>query len=184
MIFGIKKRSDILGVLSLVLFVIGGLNALEYFFAGKNYLAKYNGVVSDVKHETYLSRSSKRQSEYYTKTSIRLDGYKKIFRLVDRSDAGGFIPVEKGDTIRLYVKKWYQQLYVYTLKTNIYYVEDKNGDLLYNNLRTWKSTLFMGMCFAGGLALFLFLIFLDQSKNISLEIWFQRRVLMNKNYRK
>lgn len=182
MIFGIKKRADLLGIIAAFFFIIGSLNALEYFFAGKDHLAKYTGVVADVTHETFMSGSGKNR-DLYTRTVISLKEYKRKFRLKDRSDEGGHVPVEKGDTVRLYVKRWYQNLYIFTFGTDIYYVE-RNGELIYNNLGTWNGAAFGIMCFAGGLAFFLFLIWLDQSKNISLEVWFQRKVLMKKNYRK
>lgn len=180
--FGTRKPSDLLGWIALFFFFIASLNALEYFFAGKNYLAKYTGVVTDVRHETF-KRTSKRGARYYTKTVMRLKEYNRAFQITDVAEFGGYVPVENGDTIRLYVKRWFQHLYIYSYESNTYYVE-KNGAMVYNNLGEWKGATFAIMCFAGGLAFFLLLIFLDQSKNISLEIWFQRRVLMNKNYRK
>jgi hypothetical protein len=180
--FGIRKPSDLLGWIALFFFVIASLNAVEYFFAGKNYLAKYTGEVAEVRHEIF-NRTTKRRERIYSRTVIRLKEYNKSFQITDRADFGGYVPVERGDTIRMYAKRWFQHLYIYSYSSNTYYVE-RNGAMVYNNMGEWKGTAFAVMCFAAGLGLFLFLIYLDQSKNISLEIWFQRRVLMNKNYRK
>ena len=182
MSYNIRKPSDLLGLLAIFIFIIAALNAAEYFLAGRNYLAKYSGEVAEVRHETF-KQTSKRGVRYYTRTVMRLKGHNKSFKVTDRADRGGYVPVEQGDTLRLYVKRWFQHLYIFSYASNTYYVE-KNGVMVYNNMSEWKATAFAVMCFAGGLALFLFLIYLDQSRNVSLEVWFQRRVLLNRNYRK
>ncbi|MEI2740065.1 MAG: hypothetical protein V9F01_14920 [Chitinophagaceae bacterium] len=175
MIFKIKNRDGLLGVASIITFIIGAANALEYFFAGKDYLAVNKGVVTEVIHETYEGR----RGRLYSKTIIRLNEKKGEFHLSDDAEDGGYISVEKGEDITIYARKWYQFLYNYDFRDNIYHVE-RNGEMVYNNLDRWKAAAFSYMCIFGGCALFLLVMYLDQAKNISIANWFQKRVINRK----
>jgi hypothetical protein len=167
-----NHRDKLLGVAAVITFLIGLANALEYFFAGKNYLDINTGKVENVKHEIFEGR----RGILYAKTIIKLEGLKKIFHISDKADDGGYIEVSAGDSITIFGKKGYQFLYNYNLKDNIFYVE-KNGEMLYNNLDSWKASAFTYMCIYGGCAVFLLIMFLDQVKNISISNWFQKRFL-------
>jgi hypothetical protein len=170
--FNKRNRDKFLGVAAAITFLIGLANALEYFFANKNYLDIYTGAVANVKYKTFDGR----RNILYAKTSIELAGIKKNFHLSDRAEDGGYIEVSTGDTITIFARKSYQFLYNYDFRDNIYYAE-KKGEMLYNNLDRWKTTAFSNMCIYGGCALFLFIMFLDQVKNISISNWYQKRFL-------
>jgi hypothetical protein len=149
---------------------------LEYFLAGKDYLTIKKGIVQKVNHITYSG--SKRR--LYTRTEIYLAGSDKRYFLTDRADFGGYVNVENGDSIVLYTRKWYQFIYNYSFENNIYYIE-RSGQRLYNNLSAWKSAGFSLMCFFGGCAFFLTLIYLDQVKDIFISnLFFRRRRKMER----
>lgn len=165
-----KNRDKLLGVAAVITFLIGSANALEYFLAGKKYLFTREGVVENVLHERYENS----RGILYSKTTIRLRGIPGKFYLSDNADDGGYIEVANGDVITVYARKWYQFLYNYDGRDNLYYVE-KDGRLLYNNLGQWKAAAFTYMCIYGGCSLFLLVMYLDQARNISISNWFQKR---------
>lgn len=178
MIFKIKNRDNLLGIASIISFIIGSANAFEYFFAGKEYLDVNKGVVAEVTHETYEGR----RGRLCSKTIIRLNEKKEKFHLADDAEDGGYIPVETGESIIIYARKWYQFLYNYDFRDNIYYVE-RGGKMVYNNLDKWKAAAFTYMCIFGGCSLFLLVMYLDQVKNISISNWFQKRFINRKQNR-
>lgn len=177
MISKIKNGDNLLGVVALIMLLIGTANALEYFFARKSYLTIHNGVVEKVVHEEYFGR----RNRLYSKTTIWLKGVNKNFHVATRIDEGGYIGVDKGESITIYARKWYQVLYSFNFSDNIYFVE-KGDQIVYNNLNRWKTDSLSYMCLFGGCAVFLLIIYLDKVKNISLENWFQRKVLKNPDY--
>ncbi|MBP9102953.1 MAG: hypothetical protein KBF82_03735 [Chitinophagaceae bacterium] len=168
----IKNRDNLLGVAAAIAFLIGSANALEYFIAGKNYLSINKGVVEKLIYERYEGR----RNMLYSKTTIRLKEMDKNFYLSDNANDGGYIETSEGEIITLYARKWYQNLYNFNYRDNIYYVE-KDGQQVYNNLDTWKASAFTYMCIAGGSALLLLVMYLDQAKNISITNWFEKRRL-------
>ncbi len=172
MIVNRKSRDKLLGVAALITFVIGSCNAFEFFLTGKNYLNQQTGIVEEVTHEMYNGR----RNVMHYRTIIHLVGKSGAFYLTEKADEGGYIEVEKGETITLYKRWFFQRLYNYDFRSNFFYAE-KNGKLEYNNLDQWKSTAFSNMCLFGGCALFLLIMYLDQVKNISISNWFQKRFL-------
>ncbi len=165
-----KNRDKLLGVAAVITFLIGSANALEYFLAGRHYLFTREGVVESVLHERYENR----RGILYTRTTIRLRDIPGTFYLSDPADEGGYIEVTEGDLITVYARKWYQFLYNYDGRDNLYYAE-KDGRLLYNNMGQWKAAAFTYMCIYGGCSLFLLVMYLDQARNISISNWFQKR---------
>lgn len=168
MIIDPKYRDKLLGVAAIIAFFIGSGNALEYFFASKNYLQQDEGKVTKVVHKTYGGRI------LYASTEIQLENNKAIFSLSDKADDGGYIEVVEGDLIKIYSQNWYQILLNFRLPDKIYYVE-RDGQRVYNNLSEWKSRAFYYMLVAGGSALLLCLMYFDQAKNISIANWYQRK---------
>ena len=170
-----KNRDSLLGVAAIITFIMGSANAGEYFFASKEYLDNRSGVVEKVIHEYYDGR----RGVLYCKTTIYLNNVKKKFYLSDKANDGGFIDVVEGDSINIFTKKDYQFLYNFQGGGNIYFVE-KAGMQPYNDLIRWKSGAFYYMCLFGGCSLFLFVMYLDQVKNISITNWFQKKFVKNK----
>lgn len=167
-----KNRDKLLGVAAFITFLIGSANALEYFLAGRNYLFTREGVVENVLHERYENG----RGILYAKTTIRLKGIPGTFYLSDKAADGGYIEVTEGEVITVYARKWYQFLYNYDGRDNLYYAA-KNGEELYNNMGQWKAAAFTYMCIYGGCSLFLLVMYLDQARNISVSNWFQKRFL-------
>lgn len=172
-----KNRDKLLGVAALITFIVGSLNTLEYFFATKKYLNRYEGVVTKADYKTY----SGRKGVLYGRNDIELAGVKRKLYLTDMVLDGAFIDIKAGDSVVIWAKRWFQMLYSPSFTTNIYYVE-KQGTEVYDNLSEWKETSFWYMCVFGGMALFLSVIYLDVVKGISLENWFQKKVLKNPAY--
>lgn len=170
-----KNRDKLLGVAAIITFLMGIPNAVEYFFANKGYLDNRKGVVEKVVHENYDGS----RGILYSKTTIRLNNVKKEFYLSDKANDGGFIDVADGDLIIIFTKKTYQFLYNFNGGGNIYYVE-KAGMEPYDDLKRWKAGALYYMCLFGGCSLLLFVMYLDQVKNISIANWFQKRFVKNK----
>ena len=171
-----SKRDKLLGVACIITFVIGAMNAFEYFLAGKNYLFKKTAVVRKIEYERYENR----KGILYSKTTIRLEGVKGGFYINDKADDGGYFEVNEGDTVTVYARKYLQVLYNYDYRSNLYYLE-KNGELVYNNLLQWKGPAFSYMCVFLGCSFFLLIMYLDQVKNISISNWYQKRFLKKKD---
>lgn len=171
--FRIRKRDDVLGLLAAFFLFAGSMNALEYFLAGKNYLSLYDGVVESVSHKQFESTSRRRQV-LYSRTTIRLKGISRNFSLTENAMYGGNIPVQEGDSIRIYARRWNQSIYNFSFRTNIYYVEQE-GRMIYNNLNSWKASAFSYMCFFGIGGFLLLMMYLDQARNISLSNWIWRK---------
>lgn len=160
----IKNRDNLLGIAAILFLFIGFCNALDYFALTKNGLKKVNGVVSKVHHENYEGRRSRyRGRVLYTRTIIYLDGLKKKFWLTDEADDGGYVDVNVNDYVSLYKKKWYQVVYNFQGGGNMYYVE-KDNEPVYDDLPRLKASAFVYMCFSGGCAFFLLLMFLSTRK--------------------
>lgn len=177
MSFRIKNRDNILGLLAVLFLLLGSANALEYFFAGRGYLSLIEGKVEAVEHNTHLGG----RGRLYAETRVKLEGNKRTFSIYDNANEGGYLDANPGDTITLYVRHWYQSLYNYSLRGNIYYAE-KGGQLLYNNMSDWRATSYSYMCYLGGIGLFLLLIFLDVTRGNAVSKRIKRQLLNKKGY--
>ncbi|MBI5856941.1 MAG: hypothetical protein HZB42_04750 [Sphingobacteriales bacterium] len=170
--FFIKNRDKLLSVAAVITFLIAGINALEYFFAGKRYLSINKGIVKKVSREYEDGKNG----ELYSKTAIYLTSTNRKFYLRDKTNRGAYIDVSEGDTITIYAKKRIQFLYNYEKRTNIYCVE-RGGEVIFDNLSIWKASAFTYMLIYGGCSLLLLIMYLDQVKNISISNWFKKRFL-------
>jgi hypothetical protein len=166
------NRDKIIGLLALFFLLLGTANALEYFFAGKGYLAVYKGVVTDVEHNIIQGT----RERLYAETRVKLQGSKRDFSIYENANVGGYLDANPGDTVILYVRHWYQYLYNYSLRTNIYYAE-KGGKLLYNNMSEWRYASFAFMCYLGGMGLFLLIIFIDITRGNRIRNRIKRGIL-------
>lgn len=165
------NRDKILGVLAVIFLLLGTANALEYFFAGKGYLSVYKGVVKEVEHNTYQGS----RGRMYAETRVKLNGSNRPFSVYENANVGGYLDANLGDTVTLYVRHWFQSLYNFSLKGNIYYSE-KGGQMLYNNMSEWRSTSLYNMCFLGGLGFFLLLIYIDITRGNKIRKQFKRAI--------
>lgn len=169
------KKDKLLGVAAVITFIIGSINAAEYFLAGKDYLYKKTAIVEKVTHALHENR----KGILYEETTIWLQQVKGKFYVYDKADDGGHVEVEKGDTITVYARKLLQPLYNYDYRSNLFYVEG-NGRMIYNNLAQWKAPAFTYMCISLGCSLFLLIMYLDQVKNVSISNWWQQRMTNKK----
>ena len=172
-----SNRDNVLGLIAAVFLLLGSANALEYFFAGKDYLSVITGKVERVEHNTYQGS----RARMYAETKVKLEPYKRIYSIYDNAEYGGYLEANPGDTITLYVRHWYQSSYNFSLKGNIYYVE-KGGQMLYNNMSDWKSTSLYNMSFLGGVGGFLLIIFLDLKRGRVVSRRIKSRFLNKKGY--
>lgn len=163
------NRDRLLGWAAGISFLLGCINAGEYFLAGKNYLARYEGVVREVNYEL----TERRGLPFYMRTEIRLENLAKKFSLTDRAEDGGYVETRAGDTLTLYAAHALQYLYNYDWRGNLCYVE-RNGEQVYNNLDNWKTGAFRYLCIFGGCSLFLLVMYLDQVRNVSVANWWTR----------
>jgi hypothetical protein len=161
----VRNRGNILLAVTIIVTLVAIANMLEYFFASKENLRKVDGVVSQVVHEMF-----RQGNDATTKTTIVLEGSNDRYWLSDKINSGGYIPAEKGDSLQLYVKSWYQWLYNYNWRSNIFYVE-RNGEMIYNNLGEWKASGRTFMMVSAVLAALLWLIYFDVVKNRSISNW-------------
>lgn len=159
MLSAFNRTDKLLRIAAIITFCMASANALEYFFAGKNYLRKKTGIVKNVVHDTYTGR----RGRLHTRTRIDMEGVKRRFSLADVAQDGGYVEVEVGETISLYTRKWYQSFYNFDFAGNIYYVE-RNGIEVYNNLGQWKAAAFFLMFVTAICSLFLWLMYLTQAK--------------------
>jgi predicted small integral membrane protein len=164
-----RKRGIALLVVAVIATLVAMANMLEYFFASKENLHKVEGVVDQVVNEAFRQGRST-----YTKTTIVLEGSNDKYWLSDRVDVGGYIPAVKGDQLSLYVKSWYQWLYNYNWRSNIFYVE-RDGKMIYNNLSEWKGSGRAFMMVTAVLAALLWLIYFDVVKNKSISNWLRQQ---------
>jgi hypothetical protein len=172
-----KSRDKFLGLTSLIFGIVAFLNALDYFFAGKNFLKKYNGIVQKADYYIYTGRSYKyRRGVDYGRNTIKLFGIEREFKLTKEVSLGAFVDVKEGDSVTILAKRWFQYLYSPTFESNIYYIKKRDG-YSFDFVKDWKSITFGYMCVCGGIAFFLFFIYLDVVKGISLENWFQKKIL-------
>jgi len=172
-----RNRDNILGLLAVLFLLLGSANALEYFFAGRDYLTIVEGKVVNVEHNTYRGG----RGRMYAETRVMLERDERHFSVYDDAEEGGYLDTNPGDTVTLYVRHWFQSLYNFSLKGNIYYAE-KGGQLLYNSMSDWRSTSFYYMCFLGGIGLFLLVIFLDISRGNAVSKRIKNRILNKKGY--
>lgn len=172
-----RNRDNVLGLIAALFLLLGTANALEYFFAGRNYLAEITGKVESVEHHTYQGS----RGRMYAETVVKLEQHKKTYSIYDNADFGGYLDTNPGDTLTLFVRHWHQSLYNFSLKGNIYYVE-RGGKMLYNCMSDWKSTSFYYMCFLGGIGGFLLIIFLDLKRSNAVSRRLRRRFLNKKGY--
>lgn len=164
-----KNRGIALLVVAILATLVAMANMLEYFFASKESLRRVDGVVGQVINEAFRQGRSS-----YTKTTIVFEGSNDKYWLSDKVDVGGYIPAVKGDRLSLYVKSWYQWLYNYNWRSNIFYVE-KEGEMIYNNLSEWRGSGRAFMMVSAILALLLWLIYFDVVKNKSISNLIQRK---------
>lgn len=166
-----------MGVFALITLIVGSLNTLEYFFGRKNHFKKYEGVIVKVDYKTYIGR----RQVLYGRNDIKLSEVKRKFFVTNEVSDGAYIDIKIGDTVVIWTRRWFQMIYSPVFDSNVFYVE-KNGIEVYDNLKDLKANAFSLMCLFGGLALILSAIYLDVVKGISLENWFQRKILKNPAY--
>jgi hypothetical protein len=172
-----RNRDNILGLLAVLFLLLGTANALEYFFAGRGYLAVVEGKVTNVEHNTHQGS----RGRMYAETRVKLERNSRSFSIYENANVGGYLDTQPGDTITLYIRHWYQSLYNFSLKGNIYYAE-KAGIMLYNNMSEWRATSFSFMCYLGGIGLFLLIIFLDVARGNAFSKRIKKRILNKKGY--
>jgi len=172
-----RNRDKLLGVAAVITFIIGALNALDYFFVKYSFFKEHHGIIAEFDYSTYDGRRNTTQGE----SKIKLEGSSARFFYRDIVREGSFVDVEVGDTVTILTKRWIQYLYTLSFSSNMIYVE-KSGVEVFDALFAWKGTTFVYMCIFGGCALLLSLMYLDVVKGISLENWFQGKVLKNPAY--
>lgn len=160
MFHAFKRKDKLLRIAAIITLCMASANALEYFFAGKKYLRVKTGVLENVTHDRYTGS----RGELYSRTRIYLEGTSRKFSISDNAMEGGYVEVEKGDTITLYTRKWYQLFYNFDLSNNIYYVE-KNGEMIYNNLGDWKAPAFFYMFVEAICSLLLWFMYRSEAKS-------------------
>jgi len=136
-----RSDSDI-GILKIMiilfpLIVLG--NAIEYFFVKKENLKKITGKVSERIVKDYKCSGYYRSSASCEKTLIKLEGIKGTFHVSDYADRGAYIDgIQKGDTVSVYIRKWYQFILTFGAGKDIYGLE-KNGESYYD-IDRWKAS--------------------------------------------
>lgn len=172
-----NRRDKLLGVAAVITFIIGGLNAIDYFLFDKNWLRVYHGKVETYDYSTYSNKRGKLSG----KSMMKLEGINRKFFYKDRVYDGAYFGVEEGDTVTVFAKRRIQYLYTFDFASNVVYIQ-KKGTEIFNGKESWKEVTFLFMCVFGGCSFLLSVIYLDIVKGISLENWFQGKILKNPAY--
>jgi len=171
-----RSDSDI-GILKIMiilfpLIVLG--NAIEYFFVKKENLKKITGKVSERIVKDYKCSGYYRSSASCEKTLIKLEGIKGTFHVSDYADRGAYIDgIQKGDTVSVYIRKWYQYILTFGAGKDIYGLE-KNG-VSYYDIDRWKKSNMAFVIIFGVLTLFFVPLYILQRITIN-ELLKRKRV--------
>jgi hypothetical protein len=135
----IKRQDEVLKGMLVVFFVVLVGNTVEYFFLHNHNLKRVDGIVSEIEVKTYECPGGKYWKATCEKTTIKLKNIKGVFGVSDYFDRGAYIDViEKGDTVTIYIRKWYQ--YILTLGAG----KDINGlelnGIVYYDIWRWKAS--------------------------------------------
>ena len=137
----INRGDGILKVMIIVfpLIVLG--NAIEYFAVTKDNLKKITREVSKVTVKTYKCGSLSKYSgaDVCEKTIIQLKDVSGSFHVADYADKGAYIEgIQEGDTVSVYIRKWYQYILTFGAGKDIYGLE-KHG-ISYYDIERWKRS--------------------------------------------
>lgn len=177
-----KRYHQRLIYVATVFFSLALLNAAQYFMGGGEDFRKVNGRVSHLSFESYFGRTKYTRRTYYTRSSFQLDnGGLSFYTTESTNNDSLLLQLKEGDEVELYTKRWYHYISYFGLDGNIFLVR-KNGELIYDVRYRSRGMNKIFMIITGVMALLLTVIWLDVVKNISLENWFQRKVLLNPEY--
>ena len=135
-------------------------NLLSYTVTKLN-MRHIHGKASDVKKIQYdcLSAYAQRLA-LCEKLELRVEGFKPQFVIAEYAnpDIGLYVlDINKGDTVDIYVKKWYQWLFNFGRFHQIEYLE-KGGETYYYNVDHPKYWIFFGVF---GLIIFVPLLYIE-----------------------
>jgi hypothetical protein len=157
-------------------------NAIDFYFGTKNDFRLIQGKVTNVEISSYFGKTRYTRRTYYTKTTIKInDGRKKYFTIEQSAVDSLLVKLKTGDIVGIYARRWYQRLPYFGLNANMFLVV-KDGTVIYDVMYRCKKQNMIFMIVFGIIALFVFVIYLDVVKDISLENWFQKRILKNPDY--
>jgi hypothetical protein len=101
-------------------------NCLEYLIRKEN-LRHIRAPVKKIERSSYQCAGSKRGTAKCEKTTISVWGNKGEYKIVDYAGRDAYIlGVEIGDTIDLYVRKWFQYPLTFGRYESIYILEKDN----------------------------------------------------------
>jgi hypothetical protein len=106
-------------------------NLLEFLIT-KNNLRHIKGRVSDIRLTRYTcSGSYGKTLGTCEKTEIAIGGFKGYYKIVDRARRDAYIAgIEKGDSVDVYTRKWFQYFCTWGRFRAIYILE-KDGEVYY-----------------------------------------------------
>jgi hypothetical protein len=162
---------------AIVLGVLALGNAIDYFFPTEKDFKKVKGKVTNIEIETYNGTTRKTRSIIYTKFRARVDNNDKKYYVIETGGLDtGLVNLRIGDNVEFRVKRWYQAISYFMLDGNLLLVR-KDGAVIYDIRYKFRHYNKIFMMVFGAMGLLVFVIYLDIVHNISLENWFQKKVL-------
>lgn len=172
-----------LGGIALVLAILSAGQFMDHLRARQKKFKVVSGVVTDVAKSSFYTRSRRRSGAiYFTKTVVRIGKGAKEYYAAENSGADSLLQqLQEGDRVELSVRGFLQPISYIGTDANMFLVR-KNGVVIYDNTAACiRSSKVFALVF-GAVALFIWIIYLDVVKGISIENWYQRVVLKNPDY--
>ena len=176
-----KYHKKLLNVV-IILAILAAGQLIDYMLAGQKIFKTISGTVTDVKKSIVFGTGKRTRNIYYTKTVIRIGDKMKRFYAKAQTDADSLLQqLQQGDKVEISVRSWYQPVSYMGTGANMFLVK-KNRKVIYDITVECKKSSKMYMLIFGAMALFFYVIYLDVVKKVSLENWFQKKILKNTAY--
>ena len=162
--------------------LIFGINAAEYFLLKGSDLNSISGKISKITSRSFFGSSKYTRRTYYTRTTISLNNRSKEYHTVEQTDHDSLLlKLKIGDRIEISTRRLYHYLTFIEVDANMFLVK-KNRVVIYSTWDKCKTSNKIIMIISGIMAMIFYILYLDLAKNISLENWFQKKILKNPDY--
>lgn len=158
------------------------LNALEYYVLKGRDMRVVKGRVSSVDTEMRAGSTYKTRNIFYYRTTIFLDEGRRSFHITATSGVDeNLASLRQGDEVEIFTRQLYHYLTFLETGGNMFRVK-KDGQTIFDVTYLCRASNGTLTLVSGIAMLFLLVIYLDVVKHISLENWFQKRIMKNPDY--
>ena len=168
---------------AMLLALLAAGQGIDFLLAVLERFHRISGTITRIEKSAYYQPASRYSREaYVTKTVLRIGNSNREWYAADQTDADSLLQqLKPGDKVEIGVRNWFQLFAYRGLDANMFQVK-KEGILIYDIAERCRRMSKIYMIMLGILAAWVYIIYLDVVKGISLERLYQKYILKNPDY--